>query len=210
MPAPPVVCRSCGYKGQGHPRGIVIENSTDITLGGGTVPCPRCGRPADIVPGTYDFVGDVIRLVRSADLSAEQVAALAAVLTEAQDRGEVPDPADVTQAHPEFAAIIQALTEATKDQKRRDNWVQALVVLLTILASYLISEREMQQAERQHQESQRQASTRTLSDEDAERLGAEFARKFKSVIGSTPPQTKSKQRRRPPKTYGKNKKHRKR
>ena len=100
MVGPPARCTNCGWTGHWDNFFVGVSRATDITFAGiHTFPCPRCGRPAEVIPGTYDFVGDLVRRVRDADLSIDDLEAIRARLTKARERGATIDPAQFAAEH---------------------------------------------------------------------------------------------------------------
>jgi hypothetical protein len=68
MVSPPGICEQCGYIGPVPGYNFTGRNITILDSYG---QCPRCnGVTMRIVDGTYDFVGDVVRRVKDADLPA--------------------------------------------------------------------------------------------------------------------------------------------
>ena len=53
--------------------GFYFENSTNITLTGNQVQCPKCGRMAKIPDGTYNFVGESIELISGPDITIRRL-----------------------------------------------------------------------------------------------------------------------------------------
>ncbi len=75
MFSPPARCRACGsvfYSGFAADLG----GCGSITLKGCKTNCPSCGGTADIIDGTFDFVGNAIRLQNP---SSELIAVLTAL-----------------------------------------------------------------------------------------------------------------------------------
>ena len=57
----PAVCESCGLI---FPSGIVVTSATNVTVRGNRCgPCPRCGSMGHSIDATFDFVGNVLRVV---------------------------------------------------------------------------------------------------------------------------------------------------
>ena len=127
MGAPPAVCSNCGLR---FPvRGIEISDSYGFSFSDVETDCPRCGGRANVVDGTYDFVGDVISAFRAPGVSRQSVATLRDI-AEAVKTGET----SREQAEAKVAELGAALAGVWK--WTNDNG-SALSVLLAIIALYL-------------------------------------------------------------------------
>lgn len=93
------------------PSGFAFENSTDVTISGCTVPCPACGGTGDVLEGTFDFVGDTIRLLSGPSVTVSRLQRLAAILKEAQQSGASADEIkrQVKEDLPELSRISDLL-----------------------------------------------------------------------------------------------------
>jgi hypothetical protein len=78
MPNPPARCRRCGLLYPARQYGG--EGSINIRFVGCTEECPRCGGTAEVLDGTYDFVGDTVRLIAGPAATIETFRTIAAVL----------------------------------------------------------------------------------------------------------------------------------
>jgi hypothetical protein len=203
MNAPPAICRFCGWEGPAP--GIHIENSTDITFTGAGITCPNCGRPADIVSGTYDFVGGVIRLVRDANLTLSQIEELRRAAKEARKTGQQPDA--FVSAHPDLAPIVKLIIE----QRPGRDWLVILLMVLAIVVPYL-------QNAKYHAEDRQQAApptptTLVLTQGDLDAITRDVTATLRtSTAQKSPPAPRPKsqgskpaRKKRPGKQHGKNK-----
>lgn len=69
------------------PSGFAFENATNITFSGCIAgPCPVCRGQGDVLDGTFDFIGDTIRLLQGPSATVDRLHRLAAILREAQQR----------------------------------------------------------------------------------------------------------------------------
>ncbi|SRR6266436_1632567 len=80
----PAVCDRCGAFFP-SPVGIA-PGTTTATVFGTVVNCPRCGGPAHIPDGVYEFTESAIRLVSGPKQSVSDLTRLAAILREAKER----------------------------------------------------------------------------------------------------------------------------
>lgn len=74
MPGPPAHCSHCGEVFLS--RQFNFEMSIDATLDGCSETCPRCGKMADVLDGTYDFVGNAITIRKASPRTVEILTAL--------------------------------------------------------------------------------------------------------------------------------------
>ena len=140
MGSPPAICSQCGLKFATP--GIEINDSTDITFVGGKTRCPKCGAPADIVDGTYDFVGNVISAFRAPGMTRQKVAAARDIAQEAS-RGEI----TVNDAIIRLEAISSQLAAAAHASSgSRIDWglLLALLVFLYTIWTDLGSDADAQ------------------------------------------------------------------
>ena len=82
----PAICTSCGAFFP-SPIGIA-PGSTNVTLAFNVVTqgCPHCGGTGRVLDGTFDFVGDAIRLVSGPGHTVRDLERLEAILRDAQER----------------------------------------------------------------------------------------------------------------------------
>jgi hypothetical protein len=198
MNAPPARCARCGWTGPAP--GFHIANSTDVTFEGETaVTCPNCGQNAKVITGTYDFVDDLVHLVRDANLSHRDVIDLRRAAEQAREAGKAPE--DFAAENPAVAPIINILIQ--QQRQGRDALVVFLMVL-TILIPFLQSARY--HGEDQHQQQAAPPpTTRMLRDHDAQRIANQLERKINPGLAAPEAKKAAARRKRPPKKYGKNK-----
>ncbi len=59
----PAVCSTCGTI---FPSGMAVANSRDMTFQGNTAgPCPKCGGMGKVIDGTFDFVGNSVKVKKA-------------------------------------------------------------------------------------------------------------------------------------------------
>lgn len=168
--------------------------------------CPNCGRPANIVSGTYDFVDGVVRLVRDANLTLAQVNELRRAAAQARRTGQVAE--EFISANPVAAPIVNLLVQQAPGR----DWLIVLLMVLTIVVGVL----QMGQNAEYHADDQRQRkatptpSTLTLTnrqlDQITQRVTAKLQmRRNRHHLGgaATRPQAgNTARKKRPPKRYG--------
>ncbi|MGN6867989.1 MAG: hypothetical protein ACTHMY_06250 [Solirubrobacteraceae bacterium] len=161
---------------------------------------------ADIVAGTYDFIGNVVRLVRDANLTLGEVNNLRRAAQQARQSGRSAE--DFAAANPTIAPIVRVIVQ-------QDHSGQALAILIAVLLAvvgYL-------QAATYHADEQRAQPARppqttiALSDRQVARIEQQViakmeTRSHQAATVKTKPPTRSARKKRPPKEFGKNKKKR--
>jgi len=60
-------------------RFFAITNSTNVTIENCQEPCERCGCPASVLDGTFDFAGDAISIVKAPGFTVEMLSRFAAL-----------------------------------------------------------------------------------------------------------------------------------
>src|SRR5690242_1992722 len=81
-------CRSCQMLFMS--RAFAASNCRNMSYFGCIESCPRCGGPAFVLDGTYDFVEDTVRLVSGPGFTIEKVK-LFQQLTQQAARNEIPE-----------------------------------------------------------------------------------------------------------------------
>ena len=101
----PAICDSCGAV---FPSGIAASG---IVRGNKSGPCPACGGMGSVPDGTYQTVGNVIRLLAGPQKTVNQLRSLVAVITEAQKVVEKPGEVvkKIKNEAPELSSIVDAL-----------------------------------------------------------------------------------------------------
>ena len=106
----PAFCPKCGLIFQS--RLIAIEgNVQGLTLQGNRETCPRCGAWAELPDGTFDVIGDAIRVLSASDLTRERLLRLQAILQAANEGRISEEEAEeaVAAESPEIATLLQRL-----------------------------------------------------------------------------------------------------
>jgi len=86
---------------------------------------------ADIISGTYEFVGGVVRMVRDAGLTLADVNALRRAAEQARRTHQPAE--DFASENPAAAPIINLIVQ----QKPERDWLMILIVVLGIIIPYL-------------------------------------------------------------------------
>ncbi|MGY1593246.1 hypothetical protein ACI79D_14825 [Geodermatophilus sp. SYSU D00708] len=134
MPVVPAHCDTCGLTWEPTIGGIRIDNSTNITLGGGgSLPCPRCRARARWIEGTFNFRDDVIEVLSAPHWTWGRLHELSDVLHWTARNWSSIDPLEaigrVEEVSPEAAgALRRALAYG------RGNALTLIFGLVTILA----------------------------------------------------------------------------
>lgn len=132
MPNLPAFCRNCGAV---FGSGIVVENSTNLTFSGCTAgPCPRCGGIGDIPDGTFDVIGDTIRVLSAPDYTHEKLRRLADIIRGAQSAQASPEQIVETleREAPELQPFLQRLVASPEAVAA---WLALLLMVLQVLMS---------------------------------------------------------------------------
>jgi hypothetical protein len=179
MNAPPAICRFCGWKGPAP--GFHIENSTDVTFEGSPTTCPRCGRQASIVSGTYDFVGGVVRMVRDANLTLADVNALRRAAAQARETGQAPE--EFVAANPAAAPIVNLIVQ----QRPGRDWLIVFLMVVTVVISYL-QNAKYHAEDQQQQRSAATPTTLVLTEGQVSKIAREVGTKLRteSLLRTSP------------------------
>lgn len=126
MPGAPAYCSHCGTVFRS--RALGFTDSIGMTVSNIQETCPKCGKRADVLDGTFDFVGDAIKVRKAPPQTIEILAALQEALRAAQG-GKSTDEvlAPIKKQSPQLA------TEAESVIKKHGR-TALIVVLLTMLA----------------------------------------------------------------------------
>jgi hypothetical protein len=123
----PAFCGSCGLV---FPSGIVIENSTGISLSGVNARCPRCGGVGRVPDGLYNVLGQTVQLLTGPGRSSEQLLRLKSTLEAARNQQQEPEEVRkaVLAAAPELTGLASAMPTT------RTELYAFITVVLTLLA----------------------------------------------------------------------------
>lgn len=107
----PARCSSCRLI---FPSGIALSNVINVTFRGNSTTCPRCRSPASIIDGSFDFVGNVLRVHSAPPETIEVIKILQEALREAQS-GKPDDEvlANLEKKSPETARGLKSLLSKT-------------------------------------------------------------------------------------------------
>ena len=127
MPNMPAFCGSCGLV---FPSGIVIENSTGISLSGVGARCPRCGGIGSVPDGIYNVLGQTVQLLAGPGRTSEQLLRLKSTLEIARDQQQETEEVRkaVLAAAPELTGLASAMPTT------RTELYAFITVVLTLLA----------------------------------------------------------------------------
>jgi hypothetical protein len=157
---------------------------------------PRCGAIANVISGTYDFIGDVVRMVRASDLTLD-------VLREAKAAAEAARASAMSAeafatANPRLAPIVNVIVE----QKGNRDWLAIFIAVLTLMP-YLVPEPA--------DAPPTPPTTRSLSDDDVERISGDVAQRLAWTSSRQAPPRRERggaRKKRPAKTHGRDKRRR--
>ena len=104
--------------------------SSGITFKDVAVSCPYCGRPSEVIPGTYDFTTERLGIIVDPSISPAALRALQSI-TQRLQRGEI----STTEAAEEAAAIDPRFAKALKVAAQIGAW--AITAVLSLVTLYL-------------------------------------------------------------------------
>jgi hypothetical protein len=101
----PAICDRCGAV---FPSGFA---GSGTFIGNKSGPCPACGGMGSVLDGTYQTVGNVIKLLAGPQKTVNQLRNLVAVITEARKVAKVPNEAvkKIKNEAPELSSIADSL-----------------------------------------------------------------------------------------------------
>jgi SEC-C motif len=131
MPNMPAFCSSCGLA---FSSGIVIENSTGVSLSGVTSQCPRCGGIGQVPDGIYNVLGQVVQLLAGPGSSVEHLRRLKATFEAARDtqQGTEDLRKAVLATAPELTGLASALPTTRNELY---TFITVVLTLLTLLVT---------------------------------------------------------------------------
>ncbi|HEY4422693.1 MAG TPA: hypothetical protein VGN10_00720 [Pyrinomonadaceae bacterium] len=129
----PALCRSCG----------LFFAATNLFGGTGTIQfknvrtnCPNCNGIADILDGTYQLMGDAVRILSSTYVPPVRLRALADALTKAKQESAGPE--EVKETIKEHAPELKRLSDLIP-QKRSE--LYALIAVLVAFIGIILNQR---------------------------------------------------------------------
>lgn len=169
-----------------------------FTSVGSRTRCPNCGGVADIIDGTYEFVDDVLVKIRDVGLTLDELKILSAAAEAVRTGEQTSD--EFAAAHPEVAPIIQLITVHVGQR----DWP---LFFLSLLAAVIIMFGQMELQKEGVLAPTPPATTQALTDDDLDAISERV--KSECAPPSKPPRSKTPaaKRKRPPKTHGKHKPH---
>lgn len=137
MAHPIAFCSNCGLWFEYH--GLTFINSTGVTFEETTTDCPRCDHPrAEILDGTYDFLGDVIKVVNAPEATFKSLEKLRRILREAYSKVGTPEDLaqEIEENAPEFSKLVNLLRDPAIT-----NAIAIITLLITVLSFYQSSQK---------------------------------------------------------------------
>jgi hypothetical protein len=129
----PAFCGSCGAV---FPSSAIIGgDATNVSFRDVDVICPFCGGLARIPDGTYDFVGDTIRILSAPQRTVDELTRLSAILNRGRSSRASPEAVshEIQQEMPELTSLVGLLGLP----QTRDHWYQFLTLLIMIVAFFM-------------------------------------------------------------------------
>jgi len=107
----PAICDSCGSV---FPSGFAVSGTVRYCQAG---PCPACGEMGSVPDGTYQTVGNVIKLLAGPQTTINQLRSLVAVITEARKVAKEPNEAVkiIKNEAPELNSIVDSLPKTRNE-----------------------------------------------------------------------------------------------
>ncbi len=138
-PGLPAQCGTCSLI---FHSGMDIRNTSNMTIVGGEVQCPRCGNMARIAEGTYSFYDDVIRIVRAPDISREMLRSFAMILKDAYNQKISIDEleARARDIHPRLSEAVSKVKEQSHTRKWFLRWLGMICFALGAIAEDVATE----------------------------------------------------------------------
>jgi hypothetical protein len=207
----PVKCVRCGETGFtpnliGGDGSVTNLQMSNVTLGGA---CPKCGGDMKVIDGSYNITNGVVTAFRALD--ATQLKDMQAILQGSRE-GKLTAEAATEQAaaiSPDMAALVAAL-------QRQPQWtapviVNTLLAVLAVVLAWMALHQASSLTNADHAALEHDIQTAIQRVEPKAQF--DLPRVYGQVPAShdqrDPPAAQAKSRRkRPPKTYGRNKKHR--
>lgn len=128
----PGICDDCGAVFGSE--ALVGAKGSNISLGGAKIgPCPSCGGIGRVPEGTYDLIGDTLRVVKAAAFEKTELDAVIEIL-EKRAQGRLTDEEVLEQVE----ADAPTLTPTVKDYLAKSDpasWLALLIAVLTLIQS---------------------------------------------------------------------------
>lgn len=107
MPNLPAVCKQCGAA---FASAIAINsNAKHATISGVTQRCPHCGNDADVLDGTFNVAGNVIKIVRSNELTVDMLKRLGELAKQARSKNKTVETfaKEAEEIHPALGPLVR-------------------------------------------------------------------------------------------------------
>jgi hypothetical protein len=104
----PAVCDHCGSI-FGSP--FEFNNAHRVSFRNVNLPCPRCGRQAHVIEGTYNFIGNTIELLSGPQATRDRLQWLSDYFASVRELGVTTEDvrAEIHKTAPELASLADAL-----------------------------------------------------------------------------------------------------
>lgn len=102
----PARCRQCDWTGQPDV-GLNVSGVQGLTLRNITVPCPRCGGPAEVIEGRFNVVDGAIDMLSGPAWTADLIRDLRLALVRSIEQGTDPA-AELDQVDPRAGRAFRA------------------------------------------------------------------------------------------------------
>src|SRR4051812_42191923 len=113
----------------------LIGGTGRVTFKSSFVSCPKCGRPSNIVDGTYDFIGDVLIAFRAPDVTLPKIEAFRQIV-ESVSRGTI-SPEEASQSAKALSLAFTPILEyANKNAGLLALLVAIVTLFVTVYAAY--------------------------------------------------------------------------
>ncbi len=125
----PAICNNCNSV---IPSGIEVENCLNFTLEGGTTNCPFCGGIAHMMDGTFNIIGDTISVLKSGNVTKENLSLLLDILKKNKDATSSEKiKKEINETVPELNTISDALPKTRTE-------LYAFITLLALIIQTFI------------------------------------------------------------------------
>lgn len=111
-------------------RAIHIENSINISFGGGSEPCIYCGRQASILDGTYNSIDGVLEVVEGSDFTKFAAKQLQNIAMDLYYNKKSVDSSlnDIIRIDPELGGKLKRFAESNKGTQAKYLLIIALLL----------------------------------------------------------------------------------
>lgn len=131
----PAKCRACDHT---FFAGIQITNARGISLSGNKQTCPRCGRWADIVEGTFDVSGDNYKQTAGAPVDPKLFTKLGLILVQAKLDKLRPDEI-IEKVAPHSPALARRLNAVADDPQAFATVIAAIIAAIAGVVAAMVA-----------------------------------------------------------------------